>query len=544
MSNVFRFKRLDTVGNPSAESDSSFLSTCFIDNGELDILRDCGNEQSIVVGRTGAGKTALLKTLVDKEERTIVIDPHELACGYISNSTVLKFFESLNIKMDLFYRLLWKHIFIVEILKKHFDLYSEEDKIKAFDEVRYNILRKKAHLEAFEYLNTWGTTFWETTEDRIKEITKKIETDLKASADISIHDFIKMGVEGSKHLSEEQRREITQRGQEVINKVQMSKLSSLFNALDEEILTKPQKRYFIIIDRLDEDWVDDFTRYRLIRALIETTRELNSKVRFAKVVIALRADLLDRVLRATTDSGFQDEKYRGLCLPIYWNRSELTNLLDARISELVRHRYTNQLVTHGDLLPKSIGVKKEVTINYMLDRTLLRPRDVITFFNCCVSNAEDEPKIKVEQLLNAEGQYSHLRMRSLADEWSIHYPYLTSICNLLKKRTPSFKLMEIEDEDLLELCIDVLGSEPTRVSEDVERINIYYNSSSKNKAKILRAWVAEILYKVGIVGLKTDPFKGVAWSNNGMDIISSVDIDDDTVIQIHKMVWRELGIAS
>jgi ABC-type cobalamin/Fe3+-siderophores transport system ATPase subunit len=344
MVSTFRFKKLDTIGNPSAESDAAFLHPCFVDNGELDYLRDSFNEQGIVVGRTGAGKTALLKTLVEREERVIELDPHNLACGYISNSTVIKFFEALNIKMDLFYKLLWKHVFVVEILKKKFDLHSEEDRLNFFDNTVYTLLRKKAHKEAFSYLNTWGTTFWETTEDRIKEITRKVETDLKATTDVQIQDFIKLGIEGTQQLTEEQRREITQRGQEVINKVQMSKLASLFDALDEEILTDPKKRYFIIIDRLDEDWADNAIRYRLIRALIETMREVNSKIRFAKIIIALRADLLDRVLKATTDSGFQDEKYRGLCLPISWSRPMLIKLLDTRINELVRRSYTGQLV--------------------------------------------------------------------------------------------------------------------------------------------------------------------------------------------------------
>ncbi|MGB8346039.1 MAG: hypothetical protein WCD86_14225, partial [Ktedonobacteraceae bacterium] len=291
-SNVFQFKKLDTIGNPSAESDSQFLYECFIDNGELGILRNTSDERGIVIGRTGAGKTALLKMLSEYEERSISLDPQHLALSYISNSTVIRFFESLNIRMDIFYKLLWKHVFVVEILKRHLNLNSEEDRISAFENLRFTVLRKKAHKDAFAYLNIWGTSFWETTENRIQEITRRIETDLKATADVNIHDFINLGIEGVNKLSEEQRREITQRGQEVINRTQMSKLSLLFQALDEEILTDPKKKYLIIIDCLDENWADDSIRYRLIRALIETMREINSKIRFAKVIIALRSDLL------------------------------------------------------------------------------------------------------------------------------------------------------------------------------------------------------------------------------------------------------------
>lgn len=538
---MFKFRKHDIIGNPSAESDDEFLSACFIDNGELDILCNCSNQSGIVIGRTGAGKTALLKILLEREERAIALDPYSLACGYISNSTVLKFFESLNVKMDLFYRLLWRHVFVVEILKLHFGLDSEEEKVRLFDTLRYTLLRRKSHLEAFNYLNNWGTKFWETTEDRIREITRKVETDLKASADASIHDLIRLGVAGAQRLTEDQRHEIVQRGQEVINSTQMSKLSLLFQALDEDILTDSKKKYFIVVDRLDEDWIDDSTRYRLIRALIETMREFNSKVRFAKIIIALRADLFDLVLRATTDSGFQDEKYRGLCLPITWERTSLECLLDLRINELVRHRYTGKSVTHRDLLPPTVGLNKEKSIDYLLDRTLLRPRDVITFFNLCMANAEGEPCVSPKQLLVAEGQHSQARLRSLADEWSIHYPYLVSLCNLLKKRRASFKLREIEDRDLEELCLEVLATGTPRPGEDTKHLAAYYEG--RTKAPALRVAIAEILYKVGVIGLKTASYKGVTWSNSGLEIIPPTDINEDTAVQVHKMFWRALGIT-
>jgi hypothetical protein len=98
------------------------------------------------------------------------------------------------------------------------------------------------------------------------------------------------------------------------------------------IQSLPKKRYYILIDQLDENWADDATRYRLIRALIETMSGLNRKVRQAKVVIALRTDLFEQVLTNTTDSGFQGEKYRGHVLVLTWKRKALEELLDRRVS--------------------------------------------------------------------------------------------------------------------------------------------------------------------------------------------------------------------
>ncbi len=226
----FKFRRHDTVGNPSAESDEEFLTSCFVDNGELNILRDMSDQRNIVLGRTGAGKTALLLTIEGSEDRAIWLDPLNLALGYISNSTVLSFFEELGVKMDLFYRFLWRHVLIVEVVKRHFGTSGREDKSRHIEQMR-NLFRKQSHRDAIDYLDLWGTSFWATTEDRIKEITEKVETDLSTRAQIGMPAGITLGAGAASKLTQEQRREISHRGQEVINSTQMSKLSLLFDAL-------------------------------------------------------------------------------------------------------------------------------------------------------------------------------------------------------------------------------------------------------------------------------------------------------------------------
>ncbi|HET8853808.1 MAG TPA: hypothetical protein VFN02_14910, partial [Ktedonobacteraceae bacterium] len=361
-SSKYKFRKHDTIGNPSAEADSRFLDQCFVENGELELLRDCSEQRGIVLGRTGSGKTALLSRLLAYEERAIALEPQNFALGYISNSTIIQFFEALNVKMDLFYRFLWRHVFVVAILKRHLRAESEEDTANWFDRLSLRLQGKRAYLDAYEYLKDFGNDFWRTTEIHLEKLTKKVEADLVASVDLGVKDLIVLGAKGARQLSEEQCFKIEQRGQEVVYQRQMDRLSALFDALDKKILTDRQQRYFIVIDRLDEDWVDDPMRYRLIRALIETMRDFNREVSHAKVVIALRSDLFDRVLKASTNSGFQDEKYRGLCLSISWTRSCLAEVLDERVNELVRHAYTNQRVGHRDLMPSTIGSNKDKSL--------------------------------------------------------------------------------------------------------------------------------------------------------------------------------------
>jgi hypothetical protein len=132
----------------------------------------CANPRRLVLGRTGSGKSALLIKLANTEERTIEVRAESLALSYISNSTILQFFSGLGVKLDIFFRLLWRHVFTVELLKVHFRIRDESDR-KSFIEKICNRFRDKKHTKAVDYLRKWGESFWEETEYRIKELTTK-----------------------------------------------------------------------------------------------------------------------------------------------------------------------------------------------------------------------------------------------------------------------------------------------------------------------------------------------------------------------------------
>lgn len=111
------------------------------------------------------------------------------------------------------------------------------------------------------------------------------------------------------------------------------------------LFNNKQQKYYIVIDKLDDEWGDNDNdndiRYRLIRALIETIRGFR-KIVPVKIIVALRTDLLYRVFDRTRDSGFQEEKYEDYILHIKWRKNELRDLLDKRINLLIRETYTKK----------------------------------------------------------------------------------------------------------------------------------------------------------------------------------------------------------
>ena len=68
----------------------------------------------------------MLRKLVE-DTNAIVINPETLAFNYLTNSTILQFFLEAGVKLDLFFKLLWRHVFTVELLRNRYDLKTKED---------------------------------------------------------------------------------------------------------------------------------------------------------------------------------------------------------------------------------------------------------------------------------------------------------------------------------------------------------------------------------------------------------------------------------
>ncbi|QBQ55834.1 hypothetical protein [Nitrosococcus wardiae] len=116
------FKRHINIGAADAEEDQKYLRSCFVDTGDLHILRDCDDPKRVITGRTGVGKSALLRQLSDLEDHIIELPPETLSLNYISNSNILNFFENAGVKLDVFYQLLWRHVFTVELLRHKYGI--------------------------------------------------------------------------------------------------------------------------------------------------------------------------------------------------------------------------------------------------------------------------------------------------------------------------------------------------------------------------------------------------------------------------------------
>ncbi|MDD5299796.1 MAG: hypothetical protein PHD65_04790 [Gallionella sp.] len=536
----FVFRKHDNVGSAAAEHDSQFLADCFIDTGDLNFLLDRENPKRIIVGRTGAGKTALLYHLTASNSRVIQLSPHNLSLNFIASNKVIAFFEEAGVNLAPFYTLLWKHLLVVELIKEKYqirDLTSYNNFLRSIS----NIVRKKDRNKelAWDYFEAWGNKFWLTTEERIQELTSRVENSLSAGVNGKFSG-ISLNAEGARNLSIEQRTEVKEHGLDAVSKVQIRELENMLTVLDENIFDDTKNPYYVTIDMLDENWADERIKFKLIRSLIDVVGQFK-RLSNVKVILAMRNDLLYKVLNLETVAGFQEEKYKALYLNLKWERDELERIVESRINKLIKRHYTKGDILFMDVFPHQVDGKN--TLDYMLERTFFRPRDIIVFINECLELCAGRPQISAAIIKEAEGNYSSERLQSLANEWKTILPDLMHTSRLLFGLKEHFDVSAITQEFLRERFEEIAYSLNSDSADPITK-SLYSLYEAKNaNFDSVRNFILRELYAIGLIGIKTGPTDPVSWTReNTLSRLSAGQIRASSSIHIHPMFYRALGI--
>lgn len=540
MTKTIVFNKNLRIGELDAEADTNLLDHCFIDNGYLEQLIDVTNPKSIVLGRTGAGKSALLYKLESSVHKCKRLDPHDISIKFLEHSDIINFFESINVKLDLFYRMLWRHILILELLKLRYDFTVDTSSNSSVFRNFIDWFKTHNERKAYDYFQQWGDKFWLETDEQLKQITTKLESDTKATLGINSN-IIQAGVEGLSKYSEEQITDIKRKANQVIDGSQIANLNQILDSLNQSAFNDSQKKFYLIIDQLDEDWANTTTRCRFIRALIEEIKSFR-KITNIKIVIALRKDLLQLVFDKTRDSGFQEEKYESYILDILWQKEDLRNLVERRINQVFKSQYTNHDVKFDDIFPSPRKKGGQLSFDFLIERTLNRPRDILQFVNTCFQASSDN-KISWRALLAAEAIYSGKRLNSLSEEWSQIYPSLLTITEILRGKKANISRSDLSGTELQDIIIELFSnSELDDPCSDICRRYMESKSSVKD-SEILSTFLTA-LYKVGILGIKLSSLDTFVWSYIDQPSISLGDAKRTLSIKIHKMMHRVLDIQT
>lgn len=528
------------IGQISAEADDEFLFKCFVDHPALSEIRDSSSPKMILLGSTGIGKTAFLRMIERQSERCHNIELQELSLSYISNSDIISFLMAVEVPMDHFFQALWKHVICIEYIKLRFKVDSEAKSLNFWQRIRDRFGKNEPKRKALLYLERWERKFWVSFDESVREITQSLERQIQANFSSEIDRF-KADVGYARKLSEERKSSLQQRLKKFVDADLLSELAQVINLLSEYDVDAKVTN-FVLIDKLDENWVSGKIRVHLIRALIEALKSLR-RIHDLKVVVAMRSDVMEKVIYDTRNLGFQSEKYEDYVQRVVWSSDQLKSLVNKRINYLFSRKYDSSNVFFENVFTDKI--QKEKTISYLIDRTLMRPRDMITFVNICLEKAAGKASINQHDVLSSERIYSENRKNALIDEWRPMFPGIEPSLRLLEGRRQYFNLYELNTTDFVNSALNLFYENPAFSKDGLVSLidKVTSGSGGVTQVDMILAW-AERLYLVGAVGVNASPSLPVQWFFKSQRRIDKGSLDLQSKVRIHPMLFASLGIQN
>jgi hypothetical protein len=214
------------------------------------------------------------------------------------------------------------------------------------------------------------------------------------------------------------------RKQELLSLTSASDIAQIIYEKDIRELQDTLKSYisykdgiWILIDNLDKSWPVNCASKEdilIIRSLMEATRKLQRQLSRNEIecraIVFIRNDIYEHLLGETPDKG------KDTAIVLDWTDEEAFKLLVHR--RMMASTRIEQ--PFEELWPMFFDpyIRGEHSFSYILGRTMMRPRDLISFLRLCVSVAINRGSMKVHEadILQAEKQYSEDQLQALFDE--------------------------------------------------------------------------------------------------------------------------------
>jgi hypothetical protein len=530
------------LGGEAAEADR-LLEEAFYESSDYQVIESRSDPRCFIVGRTGAGKSAALRHLEDvHQEHVIRINPINLSLPYITNLQAIRYLDSLEVNLDNFWNVLWRHVLLVEIIRHRYKVDSPEAKNNFLIGLRDKVKGDRTKQAALEYLDEFEGKFWCDTDERVREITDKLTERLSAGAGMDTGvPGVKLSVKGETSLesSSESRAQQVDRFQRIVNESQLARLTKMVDVLDDHILASPHDFRYVVIDDLDLEWVDERIANDLIRCLFTTVYSLQH-VTNLKVLVALRTNIFQE-LEFGRRGGGQEEKLRALVLNVRWTRRDLELLLDERV-RVAAEEASIPVSTINGLLPHANSTMGK-PLDYILDRTLLRPRDALAFVNECLRTGLGKQKLPWVDIKTAERAYSTGRLQALRDEWKGTYPGFDRVIDVFR-RCPA----RMSKKDFSQRLDEIMLLPANRAFEGVKWITDA--STSFMTAGPNASWaesyqpIVSILYRVGLVGISLGSGAPRFYIDDPVLVEHQSDLDKAEHFFIHRMFHQGLDIQT
>lgn len=214
----------------------------------------------------------------------------------------------------------------------------------------------------------------------------------------------------------------------------------------------------------------------------------------------------------------------GLIYAISWNEAEIREILNLRINRLVKDQYrASQTVTFSDIFNFYIGdVRAD---DFIINRTMLRPRDAIDFVNLCLAECDGNVELNEKIVLEAEEKYFATRKNALVKEWKSIFPHIRDYLDSLSfLKNNEFKVEGLDDE-VKDKTLNYLLERPEQVINDE-----MHNKRTINFDELIKVW-----FIVGVIGFKKSSEITIysSYEKHELDIT-----DFNKTFRIHPLFFR------
>lgn len=416
---------IDSFGAIDADNDD-LLFDCFEDHEAFKDLLDL--KKFLIVGKKGSGKTAIFKKLLMTRESDFFCFGHTF-------SDYPWHYHDKQARIGIpdydKYTHSWKYLILLTISK----IILNQDQSLPHDDQSMDYMLK---IEKF-VIDTYGTRDPDITQ--IFSPTKKLK--LKPTIELDFN-VLKAGISPENVPMEEL--------PTIIQEVNQNLLKYVLSCLN------PSNKYYICFDQLDLGFDPQNPEYsnRLIGLLL-AARDLNIKAKENNkqlfICIFLRNDIYDNL--HFEDKNKITENFLSL---IEWDtprtQKNLKGLMERRFAKLLAEAEQEKInwVDIFDETKKMTG--KQTKYQHVIDRTYLRPRDIIKFCNDVLvqykkrvteNKAFSIKKFENIDLNNAKNEYSNYFLNELDDEIHKHVPNYKDYLELFK----SLGVLQFSKEDYI-----------------------------------------------------------------------------------------------
>lgn len=417
------------LGSSSAENEVPDLGGYYLETDEF--RRTSRGEVRIVSGRKGTGKTALFFQLRNRLRdfgKLVVLDLRPEGFQLLKfKERVLDFLEegSKNHTITIF----WEYLLLLETCHK----------ILKTDEVAH--MRDQRLYEPYrELVDAYGKDPYVSEGDfaeRMLMLTQRVGDAFE-----------------SRNHTHSSNKQLT--SGEISEIIYSHDVTALRNRLVTYL--KHKEGLWILFDNLDKGWPpfgvtahDVITLRCLIEALTKIEQQLGKRFILCHGVVFIRNDVYEMLIDSSPDRG------KAAQITLDWTDQEL-------LRELLRRRFIynldNDTLRFEDLWLQACvsHIKGEETSQYIIDRSLMRPRSLIDLLRLCRSHAVNlgHDKILVADIEAGETTYSNVLLNEMSLEIrdvfpeakNILYEFLECAIELTEAQILSFLSRKIADNNL------------------------------------------------------------------------------------------------